>query len=53
MVGTSEGAKKAAKTRGHESLAAAGRKGGQRSHSGKKNINEDKNNSNQDNNSNQ
>lgn len=27
MAGTSEGGKKAAKTRGHESLSAAGRKG--------------------------
>ncbi|WP_248296024.1 stress-induced acidophilic repeat motif-containing protein [Legionella taurinensis] len=29
MAGTSEGGKKAAETRGHESLSEAGRKGGQ------------------------
>ncbi len=29
MAGTSEGGKKAAQTRGHESLSEAGRKGGQ------------------------
>lgn len=29
MAGTSEGGKKAAQTRGHESLSAAGKKGGE------------------------
>lgn len=33
MAGTSEGGKKAAITRGYESLSAAGRKGGKNSHS--------------------
>lgn len=32
--GRSEAAKKAAETRGHESLAEAGRKGGEHSHGG-------------------
>lgn len=32
MSGTTEGGKKAAETRGHESLSEAGRKGGLRSH---------------------
>jgi hypothetical protein len=34
MAGTSEGARKAAQTRGHESLSEAGRKGGEHSHGG-------------------
>jgi hypothetical protein len=34
MAGTSEGARKAARTRGRESLAAAGRKGGKNSRRG-------------------
>ncbi len=35
MAGTPEGGKKAAETRGHESLSQAGRKGGEHSHGGK------------------
>lgn len=36
MAGTSEGGKKAAMTRGHESLSRAGRKGGRNSHANQK-----------------
>lgn len=35
MAGTSEGGKKSAETRGHESLSQSGRKGGEHSHGGK------------------
>lgn len=36
MAGTSEGGRKAAKTRGYDSLSEAGRKGGQSAQTGQK-----------------
>lgn len=40
MVGTTEGGKKAAETRGHEGLSKAGQKSDKHSHGGKTNSNE-------------